>query len=592
MSNIKVFLKYGFGRDNKFVNDPESRIIGHNDNSIVELNSDHFISFRIESCNPEVELYDIKIYCEDFEYLEQSLIRSNNSYETLPINLYRDFLGYSDIRISSSEGYLDFTVNIKMRKISAEKFNAMISYLYNRSDVLLKNLLSASKISFHHDKQQGDETIEIILESANTLIGIIKRNQFKLKNSHKTKLIPQKIESWKINGTLSISPTDVMNNLDSIYGVYGNGDIFIRGRHFKIGGILSDKLIDTPNTIENKIILSGLYSVKRKLSKISNNLLQYQHAETYANDQYVSISDTIIAEFNKNSMIGKINQLINDACELIWFFENAIGVALNGKTYYPVITPVVRISNLYRLIFEELKKWHSFGNPNMNVNKIYEFFNKIKSVPKLFEYFTLFKIQEVLEQNYWICQTNIVDLVISSDVASVDFIHDDNSILQITYEPIISPFLQMKTKHLELVDLNHRDTGKMYNYYSPDFVLKYQFNNEVFYYILDAKFSSINTIRNYRVLEKIVEKYYYNMGIYNGKRNIISRNNILAVVTIYPEYNDYKLNKNNKKIEDDFNSSLPLELPIKMNIPLDIYNYEALNTLLIKLINFASNNRD
>ena len=584
MSISSVYLKYGYGKNGEFDTlDHEFRSILLYDGITVEIKSDYLISFFIYDGVVPVNLSTICIYSEDFEFVSHSFVKRNDGFETIPSSIYRDFLGYSNIRIVMVENDLNFQIHVKMRKLQVVKFNSMIHYLYNRSNDLLYSLLSATKSSFSYNNIQGYDSIEKILDSAEKMIEIIKRNQFKFKNSHQTKLIPQKIESWKSDGKLNISPADVMNNLDSIYAVYGNGDIFVRGRHFKIGGILTDKLVDSPNIVENKVILSGLYSVKIKLSELKHRLTS--HIPVSKNDEYyISIDETIIAEINQNNMLYRIRLLIKEADKIVWFFEKNIGISLNGKKYYPVITPIVRSSNLYRLIFEELKKWYSYGIPITNSETIYKFFNKIKSVPKLFEYFVLFKIHESLESIGMICNNNdIVRLIIDSDVFEVIFTSETSHLLKFMYEPIIKPFSNT-TQHLNLVDLKHKNIENDYNYYLPDFVLEYKTDKDSYFMILDAKFSSRNTIRKHDVLEKITDKYYFNLGIYDKQHNFITRNNILSIAAIYIALNNNEVEKSRSKIINQFNSGEPLVMPVGLSVPLDVDNANALDEFITQIL--------
>lgn len=584
MSNEKVFFNFGFGKENNFdYSSHEFQSIQLTNNIAIDIKSDYLISFVIVS-DKLIDESSISIFCEDFEYLNLSFRRNNDGIYTIPVAIYRDFLGYSDIIISFDDIKICLSLNIKMRKLSTEKFNSMISYLYNRSDSILRNLLSASKSYIGYENQGFDNDIEKILKSAADLIRIIKNNQLKLKNSHKTKLVPQKIESWKMRDKLNISPTDVMNNLDSVYAVYGSGDIFIKGRHFKIGDIVCDTLINSPNIMENKIILSGLYSVVSKLSEILKKISKDKSNYVPNTDQYISINETIIGQINQNALINNISNIVVQANDLIRFFEKKIGIVLKNEILYPTVTPLVRTSSLYRIIFEELTRWYSYGMPVINNEIINTFLSKIKSVPKLFEYFVLFKIHEILQNYSWFCQDDIINLLIYSDCCSINFTDDKSSILQLFYEPVIKPYSMSETKHLDLVDLDlaHRNENQQYKYYLPDFVFKYQLNNgSVFYIILDAKFSTLSTIRRYKVLDDLIKKYYLNIGVYDKNRNVITKNNIMSVVAVYTESMDERISAKCKEFGELFDGEKePISFPICRDIPLDINNVESLDAFL------------
>ena len=102
--------------------------------------------------------------------------------------------------------------------------------------------------------------------------------------------------------------------------------------------------------------------------------------------------------------------------------------------------------------------------------------------------------------------------------------------------------------------------------------------------ILDAKFSSRNTIRKHDVLEKITDKYYFNLGIYDKQHNFITRNNILSIAAIYIALNNNEVEKSRSKIINQFNSGEPLVMPVGLSVPLDVDNANALDEFITQIL--------
>ena len=67
-------------------------------------------------------------------------------------------------------------------------------------------------------------------------------------------------------------------------------------------------------------------------------------------------------------------------------------------------------------------------------------------------------------------------------------------------------------------------------------------NNITHYYILDSKYSSSQTLEQYQVIDKLYDKYFTNLAVYDEDRNVLTTQNIISVNAIHP-FGTYELSK-------------------------------------------------
>lgn len=132
----------------------------------------------------------------------------------------------------------------------------------------------------------------------------------------------------------------------------------------------------------------------------------------------------------------------------------------------------------------------------------------------------------------------------------------------------IKPFSN-STGDSDLVDVCHTGRGE-YSYWKPDFVLRLEVNQRIYYFILDAKYSNESNVEKIHI-PSLVDKYYWGTSTYIKSANIFSNSPITSILVIYPLIQNSKVinytwnsfsNQNRKycRYGPDNNSSFPLPL--------------------------------
>lgn len=495
---------------------------------IIDINYDNYVYIEIIG---DKKYNNITIIYNDLEYDKSKIFYSNNVHLTHPKDIFRDCFGESNVSIFiDDEKVAEFICSVKVTKIRAAEVEGMVDFLCSKSNFLIENHLSRTTTDF--DILKSDiNSLPIILEKSELFIKELLFNQNKLKNKPHNKLIVQKLESWKNNKYNNVSPVDILENLDALIPHYGDGDVKLNGRNFMVGDILTENIIETANTLENQVLLSGLYFILRKVKVIVEYYNRIMSESSYSkalNNDYVKIDYIIIAKLTSTGMLKKCKDIIRETNELIYFFNNILKVKFDYKYSKPEMTPYVRSSILYRRLFEKLQALYKIENYDFNKNK--QFLMKLKSLSKIFELFCFYKLAESIQN---ISGFSIYDSKYEDELlCSVEFAGHHERIT-LMYEPRINSVKTSDLNHLDLIDIKvHKNNN--YLYLNPDFIIKHvDSNNNVSYMILDSKYSRDSSVIKYG-LPNIVEKYYLQTGVYDAKSKIIHKNVIYAVVALYP----------------------------------------------------------
>ncbi|MBK8325561.1 MAG: hypothetical protein IPL02_00180 [Moraxellaceae bacterium] len=175
---------------------------------------------------------------------------------------------------------------------------------------------------------------------------------------------------------------------------------------------------------------------------------------TFFDYEYESI-DGLLLRVTKGGMLLRADLLISRTEELIKYFKNDLGIVYRGELK-PRITPYVRASRVYRILFEKIDKWYDLGQPSTRGS---DYLVKLKSVSKIYEIFTWFKIIEYFNI------PNVFNIYMKGLYSNNDNItsflpreldiESDSLRINLKYEPKIEPFKLEETKHLDLVDMKH-----------------------------------------------------------------------------------------------------------------------------------------
>lgn len=511
------------------------------------INVSDMDTVEFEVIGPNSEYFSskkVKIFLEDYEVpciaLENGLI-----FKSETNHLFRESFGYSNVRIFIDDEILsELLFNVSTDEKKFKNIKSMMSYLLENNERILDLCFSRTK---YKSKNDGDfeASFDTIISLAENIV-----NVFEKRSSYLHKELRNRLELIKENANeknfYNINPYDVINNLDQLYQGYSPNSLTLFGKIYSLDNIQRENYIDSYNLEENKILLGGLVSIKENLLIISDAIDKKIYRPTY-DKEYETIKpfyklnnfniDDLYAQLTTSGMQKRIDSVLNHTDGLLYFLQRKLKINFEGFIP-PKLTPFARKSSFYLTVYSYLEDWYSLGNPNIGIDHDLA---KIRSTSKIYELFTMYKLIDVLHNDGWKITSSVEHSFFKRFIPSQINFRKEDSLLNLYYEKKILGFNE-NTQHNDLVALNKNNPKSKYNYYNPDFVLVKQEQDDVSYYIFDSKYSSSNTLRNYKVLDSLYEKYFSNMATYDQFNNILEKHSIKCVNAIHP-FGDNPLTK-------------------------------------------------
>ena len=494
------------------------------DFEIIGPNSEYFSSKKV------------KIFLEDYEVPCISL-KNGLVFKSETNHLFRESFGYSNVRIFIDDEILSellFNVSTDERKF--KNIKSMMSYLLENNERILDLCFSRTKYKSKNDGK-FEASFDTIISLAENIVSV-----FEKRSSYLHKDLRNRLELVKENANeknfYNINPYDVINNLDQLYQGYSPNSLTLFGKIYSLDNIQRENYIDSYNLEENRILLGGLVSIKESLLIISDAIDKKTYRPTY-DKEYETIKpfyklnnfniDDLYTQLTTSGMQKRIDSVLNHTDELLYFLQRRLKINFEGFIP-PKLTPFARKSSFYLTVYSYLEDWYSLGNPNIGIDHDLA---KIRSTSKIYELFTMYKLIDVLHNDGWKITSSVEHSFFKRFIPSQINFRKEDSLLNLYYEKKILGFNE-NTQHNDLVALNKNNPKSQYNYYNPDFVLVKQEQDDISYYIFDSKYSSSNTLRKYKVLDSLYEKYFSNMATYDQFNNILEKHSIKCVNAIHP----------------------------------------------------------
>jgi hypothetical protein len=483
-----------------------------------------FVSVRVGNAEEAPE-----VFFEDFRVslTERADDTGALSFETPTSPFFSESFGYASLRVQFSDSRVTVVFDVMARKASADQARKMISYLATHSESLIRTCFARSTLP-SGSQPVGYTDPETLLSCAESFVETLQASRLELINNPRERLVPVRTPLWEASASnYEVDPYDVLANLDVLTPSATVEDVCIRGKHFALGGLDVSNLIATADVKENRILLGGVYSLRNRVGALLSELQEMGDLSTQigSGGSYESFSRLMLS-LTADSMIYRCNEIIYAATEFIKLFEVRLGVKFNGEIR-PLMTPYARSSRLYRTLFTQLYEWYELGEPALEGLK---FLMKLRSLSKIYELFTLYHLMQYFVDERWSLISAKPHPELGTYVPStVDFILGELK-LTLSYEPVINVW-DVECEDQSLVDVYHNPGWKT-PYWTPDFVLRFEVGGIVRYVILDAKYSTAGSVREFHI-PALFEKYFLGMAVYDKAAGITTSSSITGVMAIY-----------------------------------------------------------
>ena len=314
----------------------------------------------------------------------------------------------------------------------------------------------------------------------------------------------------------------IANNIDELAVVNYDTGIRYNNQYYQPNRILVEKNSYSYDVYENRVIVGFLKKLVSEINITIKSLMEktYLKNRNSTKDGYIDSMYQIFSRSIKriNGYIDSFKNLQDKYQQLYYFYTKLFNISVDTVKSLPVFTSVFRSINAYRQIYIVIKKWFSIGNYDLGRDELLLSFI---STSKIYEYYCLIKMLCHITRNtdYDLKESKCISYSYYEDTKYNNTFIFENGISKITlyFQPVIYDndrafnglYLFRNTSTNAKKDNNNK--GKTY---TPDYIIKFEYDSTVDYIILDAKFSTNENIRLHQ-LQELVYKYIFSISTLN-----------------------------------------------------------------------------
>lgn len=458
------------------------------------------------------------VFIEDevFDYENKLLIYTDSGISTKEKKrIFEDYFGYLKINISGN----DFNFEVRIQKLKVPELEEILLYLWNQDPVIFDNFFSKSTLKSKLDKE--NQNLDYSSKFVNIFAdyySFFKNNFFIFKSlPHNVLRTKSAIKDYELADISGNSIDWLINNLDELHIDYAyknvENSIQINNSYGLVEKILTEERINDYNVYENQIILGSFDYVNLEIAKIKFLIKNQLSSKQYYEKDFYSINEFKIIPFLKlkddlDKIESKIKSLQRKYKDI---FVNA-----NSKNTFPKLTPVFSNKRHYTEAYNKIKLIRDI---KINLDGELNLLN-IKKLSTLYERFNLFVL---------------INSIKAKNPISHKFEnpkHEDN-----TFQEFYFQFVNFKVSlyYDFYIGNNENSVGLQRiskGHYRPDYIIKLEKLNKVYFFILDSKYSSENTVKTNH-LNKCIKDYILDIGISNSKSTKVEE-----LILIYPGENE------------------------------------------------------
>lgn len=312
----------------------------------------------------------------------------------------------------------------------------------------------------------------------------------------------------------------IVKNMEVLRETNLNGVIRYGTKKYIPDYIKCDFSKKTTDVYENRVVVSFLALVIKETMMIIEHFQEMinEENEIFRKLKLFENSEKkapilVVKEYqikNAEMTLAKISTDIDMLRKMYTSYEKIIPCEKIEIVTLPRKTKVFQEIQHYKEIYEYILKWYKYGEMSLEKENL---LFKVKTIDKIYEYFCLFKLLILFKQHgYNLIGDNDEAIFYEYnhrqgeasdelDVANTYLL--TNGLLKVTlyYQPTIYSDSEETTNG---IDLYRIDSNR---YYTPDFLIKCEKDNNTRYAILDSKYSKRKTLNRYNTLEKLIFKY-------------------------------------------------------------------------------------
>lgn len=584
--DYKLILKTNFIEDLeiKLFKNSQSNLFD-NTNIVGIIYSDREYKFDIIFNEYNEEIEEIELYINNNKV--DCYYSNNEIFLNSKKRIFIDYFGYVmfTVKIKTSHDMIELHskyLEVAIRNnISNESIRSMIEYIYKNSPKYLTKCKDS--IKDFSDTFKGERNgLEYEISILEKILSEYEKNMkyFKCDSKYKISSLNIVDDFEKLRHIKSETLQYIVSNPQLLTTVNYNTGISYNGTNLQPIKTLVNKNNISYDIYENKIILGFLKTIYNSIDDKINFLDLEIMKKTVSNIK--SGYTILIKEVNENFFKKKFQvykvKLINikKSIEKIYFIYKSI---FNCEEI--LIEKLPKPSSIfiniehYRRIYNVMVQWFEFGGYNFENEKL--LLSLLKS-SKIYEYYVLLNIANNIQKNKFLLKesekfqysVNKNSLYNNTDFENTFKFKRGNKEIVLYYQPVVHWNKSENSIGL-FRNTNIGLDGNLGTYYTPDYIIKKTNNGVSEYSILDAKWSTKESIIKYMLMDTVY-KYCFSIStidkndilnevlLINGKESIDEENSIynifnskfkqrnsellpqVKILTLNPNINQLKLN--------------------------------------------------
>lgn len=450
-------------------------------------------------------------------------------------NIFIDCYGFVQISLviileDQSERHLHtnyFPVLVKRGELN-DTVKSMVRYVYDHQELLLLNGEAQPK-DFAGLKDGGFKSLSaqiILIEE----IAAIYESSFGYFKANARFHIEKTAVVDRLEKLQCIDPATVryiVQHPEQLKRVNSSAGIRIAARVYHPQKALAFQNACSYDIYENKVILGFLYMVVSSVAELGNRcrelLEQIPHEENYSRE-YVYSSFIVFSETRRmlEKGIERLDSAYSKLIKLLGIYGGVFPFSPEPMVCFPKPTAIFMAVPQYNRMFIQMRRWFKYGIYNFSKETFMLSFIKISALyesyilAKLIEYF-LERDYRLLDSRRCSYPTSLKSKYTNTQCRNTFVFCSDTRKITLYYQPVVYDADRSQVNGIGLyrnntISLHYdEDEKRTGHYYVPDFLIKTEQDGKVKYIIMDAKFSTLPTVRHYYV-PSLAYKYLFSIS--------------------------------------------------------------------------------
>ncbi len=501
--------------------------------------SDKEYYFDVSFQDSSISLRSVKVYINDvFEPSEledgRIVFRDENSKDRL---IFSDCYGFVKIGlriITADESVYHYVSDYVPVLVRDTGFNdsvrAMVSYVYSNQETLLLN--GEVKASAPEDlKEKGVRN----LSSQTMLLGEIassyELNYGFFKANSRFRIVKRnRIDSFEhLQYVTPEAVRYISTHPEELVRVSGDSGIRIGNSLYQPRNTLSEHNELSLDIYENRVVLGFLLTMIRAVDdmylKCQSLLSSLPECEYYGGD-YIYSSFFMFNETKKSLLSEReeLERLKVQFSRLYTMYSSIFNIRTEPVAGEPESTHIFLSIPQYNRLFIQIHKWFTYGVYNFERERFMLSFIKVSSMYEgylLVKMINYFKSRDYILEGVRKCIYPIGKNSRYKNTGGSNTYVFSRGKRRITlyYQPVIfgsdsygfNGIGLMRNNSISLIDDDTDASSSGGGYYSPDYIIKVENDENSRYLILDAKFSTFNTVKKTYVMD-LAFKYLFSIS--------------------------------------------------------------------------------